>query len=79
MVSGVDQLIPVDVYVPGCPPRPEALYNAFLALHAKWDREAIRDLRWYQKGADEGVPEPALGPDLVDWRLADRNAKKRDE
>jgi len=79
VVPGVDQLIPVDVYVPGCPPRPEALYNAFLALHAKWDREAIRDLRWYQKGADEGVSEPALGPDLVDWRPADRNAKKRNE
>jgi NADH-quinone oxidoreductase subunit B len=75
VVSGVDKLIPVDVYVPGCPPRPEALQNAFLALHAKWDQETIRSLRWYQEGVDEGVPVPALGPDLVDWRLTDRLAR----
>ena len=72
VVSGVDKLIPVDVYVPGCPPRPQALIHAIYCLHARIDRETIGSLRWYQRGEDPGIPVPALGPDLVDWRLTDR-------
>ncbi|MAT62622.1 MAG: NADH-quinone oxidoreductase subunit B family protein [Actinomycetota bacterium] len=35
IVQGVDQVVPVDVYAPGCPPGPETLMNAILTLHEK--------------------------------------------
>ena len=40
LVQGVDTVVPVDIYVPGCPPRPEMLMYGILRLHSKVQKEA---------------------------------------
>jgi NADH-quinone oxidoreductase subunit B len=66
VVSGIDKFLPVDVYIPGCPPTPQALLNGLITLQKKVQHETLKTARWYSRRPIQAIPIPVLGPDLMD-------------
>jgi NADH-quinone oxidoreductase subunit B len=65
IVQGVDHVVPVDVYLPGCPPRPEMLINAILVLHqqiqnSKLGVNRVEAARAAEQAALEATPTHAM-------------------
>ena len=72
VVQGVDKFLPVDVYVPGCPPRPDAFLEGLTLLQQQVGKER-RPLSW--TAGPQGIVKPEM-PSMRDLKQAERTKAK---
>ncbi|MDY7005063.1 MAG: photosynthetic/respiratory NAD(P)H-quinone oxidoreductase subunit K [Cyanobacteriota bacterium] len=82
-VRGVDKLIPVDVYIPGCPPRPEAIIDAVIKLRKKVANDSLQERaklqqvhRYYSVKHNMKVVEPILNGNYL--KTSDRQTPPKE-
>jgi len=80
VLKGIDRFIPVDVHIPGCPPRPEALIHAIMTLQRKIANQHLEKdqrPRWYDKNAASEYPIPLSANTICNRRPTVRSGSHR--
>ena len=68
MVQGIDTIVPVDVYIPGCPPRPEALIYGLLMIQEKIREETLAEHKVLRTEDPLAAGRPNATPDVVEGK-----------